>query len=329
MNIIHGIPSGGGANYVLSKNSATDFDVSWKQPIYLNRNILINSDFRFPVNQIGKTSFDFSSDDLLIDCWYRYGGLQGTLTSEIGGVHLSTTTTWVGIQTYVEGLYLSIGNYTFSCLVKNIGTTSSNCHFILLAFRYDGTYNFLINPFKNFSLSPGEEFLYVDNFSVAENFKYVDIVLGSGDHSTQEDLLFEACKLEAGNFSTLCYPGTNEIIESVTNYNEQLAKCKRYLIVYPADSFYKITLGGGNDYDIQDNDFMWAYRQPTIIANLTNMADFYIKDTVVSVSPSSLSFLGRNYILINLPNKIPGTVLGDSGFCYLKKQIVFNMSIVS
>lgn len=251
MNIIHGIPSGGGANYVLSKNSADDFDVSWKQSQYVGKNLLINSDFRFPVNQQGKLTYTVTDElKMTVDMWVKYGGTNYTIDVTSDGLQITPNAAWVGIETRVEGFYLTPGNYIFSFVISNPSTTlNRSFHTIIIGTSYDGTNEILVNV-SGSTLLPNAKVIYIVNFTVTKQYKYIRVVIGAGNSTATNPFIITACKLEKGNFQTLCYDGTTEIIENPPNLTDELIKCERYFkkitknATYPApQGKYPITNG--------------------------------------------------------------------------------------
>lgn len=329
MNIIHGIPSGGGANYVLSKNSADDFDVSWKQSQYVGKNLLINSDFRFPVNQQGKLTYTVTDElEMTVDMWVKYGGTNYTIDVTSDGLQVSPNAGWVGIETRVEGFYLTPGNYTFSFLISNPSTTlNRSFHTIIIGTNYDGTSETLVDV-NGGTLSPNVKLIYIVKFTITKQHKYIRVIIGAGNSTATNPFIVTACKLEKGNFQTLCYDSTTEIIENPPNFNDSLNKIYRYFIVYPPQTYVPCNLGGGIDYEVCDLRCSWMYRIPdTSMTNRTNMLDLVMNGNVITgLTPSAINFVGRTFIQILL-TRYSWSQSGNSGYLYFNNPLILNAFI--
>lgn len=180
----------------LQINSAMDILALFKQ--LSNPNLLINSDFRNPVNQRGQTTYNCgTSKTYTIDRWH---GWEVTVDVNDGYISISTDKT-NGFQQEFENS-LPQNDYTLSVNVKSISGTV-----------------------KAIIYNPGatEKLLSVglNTLSFNGSIKRVLLYLEAGS-----SIDVEYIKLEQGSIATPFVP---------RQYSEELALCQRYYIAYGSD----------------------------------------------------------------------------------------------
>lgn len=163
-----------------------------------NPNLLINSDFRNPVNQRGKKSYTGKDWHYSIDRW-RTNNCDLTVTDSSITV-TNTSTTDAHFQQVFENLHSDI--YTGSCNVIAVNGTAR---------MYHGTYSKnLVVGANSFTFKPS-----TDNF--------FEIILQEGASIT-----LEWVKFERGNIATPFVPRL---------YGEELMLCQRYYLPLVEDAF--------------------------------------------------------------------------------------------
>lgn len=172
-------------------------------PLYSNKNLVVNWDFRNPVNTGGLTTYSSRPAQIMtIDKW-KIGGTtvpMWTVTVVDGGLNLAVGTAISNTLNYLNTNDLDGKTFTITLLVDNVYYKSSS-------FVWDSTAGYTqINNFSNgFRIS----------YSGTSNYVQVYNLSGS------ETALVQAVKLELGSVSTLMNDG-------LANRAEQESLCARF-----------------------------------------------------------------------------------------------------
>lgn len=221
-----GVPTGGTKGQVLVKSSDTSYETEWKTlATPSNPNLLINSDFRNPVNQKGLTSYNSPSSKIMytIDRW-RLLNKRGTVNVCDGYIEIRNDYNDSGIG-YI--------NQTMEdCIVDDYLTISINAKYIIgtveVALVYileDGTVGSVKTTLKN-GLNVITTNTKVHKFAQAQ-FEFL--------YGAVAQLYW--CKVEVGQIATPFVPRPNA---------EELALCQRDYFKY---SGHWTILGFGKTYD--------------------------------------------------------------------------------
>ena len=172
-------------------------------PLYSNKNLLINWDFRNPVNTGGLATYSSRPTQIMtIDKWKMWGATvpMWTVTVADGGLNLAVGTAISNILNYLNTNDLDGKTFTITLLVDNVYYKSSS-------FVWDSTAGYTqINNFSNgFRIS----------YNGTSNYVQVYNLSGSGT------ALVQAVKLELGSVSTLMNDG-------LANRAEQESLCARF-----------------------------------------------------------------------------------------------------
>lgn len=163
-----------------------------------NPNLLINGDFRNPINQEGKTTYtDKGTPVYTIDMWRLGGGAGRTVTVNDGYISLyNNSTTYDGYWVQLLEFTLPEDDYTVTVNVKRIDSTA-RVHF------------------------GGQLFYLVEGINVfTVHAPITDVTIAFGLNGTTE---LYWIKLEQGTVSTPIVPRL---------YAEELMLCKRYYYRY-------------------------------------------------------------------------------------------------
>ena len=179
-----------------------DYNALANLPTISNPNLLINSDFRNPINQRGKTTYKSNPNDsrriYTVDRWNMQLGCECTVND--GFITLKGDSSFTGTQSFCQIFEkLPIGTYTLQVKVKSL----SNGANIQMS---NGT----AKPVITDALYVGLNKYTVSNTDLA----IVSIQLGS-----KSIVELEWIKLEAGSVQTSFSPRP---------YAEELSLCKRY-----------------------------------------------------------------------------------------------------
>lgn len=268
-----------------------------KSKNYSNPNLLINSDFRNPINQRGNTSYTSASGVwtrfFSIDRWYiKYGC---SLTVNDGSITVKNTTSNTAYFGYAFENILPEGNYTFTIKVKSL---SGNA----------------VAPDGETRLVTGENKVH----------KYI-----SGDNSISLAVLsgciieLEYIKLEQGSLATPFTPRP---------YAEELMMCQRFYQKSVAYEYFgNIMTMGSNAYRILSNyqEFRTA---PTVkVESGTELLIYNRTDGVhVAENPiiSEIIATANGMLKITAPYT-DGTVLnpGIVGIIQISKPLEFDAEI--
>lgn len=189
--------------------------LAYAVPGWSNQNLLINSDFRNPVNRNGKTSY--SGGGPTIDGWQAYTGAPA-VSLEDGAIKFSKGD-W-GQPLRIKGILP--GTYTMSALAS--GSNFAAFSFSIPAGSGPATYYFDI-PGTNLRMT----FAY--KWIVQSHLFYLT------NNSDADDARVIAAKLERGPIQTLAHQdadGKWVLNDPPPNKALELAKCQRYQVVYSA-----------------------------------------------------------------------------------------------
>lgn len=251
-----GVPAGGTDGDVLVKNGATDFAAKWARP-YSRANLLDNwyfvygkiidtdnpysSNGTFPINQRGQRGY--SNSGKVYDRW---------TTEQNPNVNINQNDLWFRSNSVNNSqFYQSIDSnklvdgatYTISVLVNNIvsydsGTTPM---FTMKVGCKD-------SPYSTFgSISFNSNGLITKTFSFNRGDytgDYKFIIASAGTLS--QAVWIKAVKLELGDTQTLAHQENGVwVLNEMPNYQQELAKCQRYLIAFKTSSNTKSLLALG------------------------------------------------------------------------------------
>lgn len=243
-----------------------------------NQNLLLNWDFRNPINQRGETSY--TKREYTVDMWYKFL-TDGSVFIEDGiGLQLTTASkTTCGIIQGIESLSMDDfmnNQFTFSMVWTNDTATNPVFYF------YTNTKSAGVN---NVNWSVNDKIVvriysstYVDN-------KIGVLIRING--TEQDSFRIQAVKLEIGSNQTLVGNPPAYIENSITpqyldviNQSTELLKCQRYLYV-----LNEPFTTPGVPYDSQ----AW-----TNINNGTTVSYFIIPTPVTMRSVPSIKVLDRS-----------------------------------
>lgn len=266
-----------------------------------NPNLLINTDFRNPVNQRGQSSWN--TDEYHIDMWV-FDEANWSLTSE--GIRVTEIPEWwtsMYQKLELDGAFFNGKTITISAVIK----TESQPKSVRLM---------LFNTSKNKSITEkyfdvGDNTTNLLHFSAnipnnaADKGDTVAFYITPNSNIDSGVTIIQAAKLELGTFSTLA----NEVVD----YVAELKKCQRYLQVIPAyntfrasyvdNSVFKfnIPIGGmrinpslsgsivicGIDNAAQVDFIMSAYTTDNMIVIAANKNSHGLKDAIFATGDKS------------------------------------------
>ena len=175
---------------------------------------------QFPINQRGQTSYS-GTEICTIDRWRLSQGTTETVNIESNGISISTLSVW---QQMFENFGLQNGEtITLSAVIDGVLISGS------------ATYN-ASSSYINVVEANGFR------LAISPQNKYFQIYNPSG---TSENLI-QAVKLETGYLSTLARKdesGNWVLNDPAPNFQQELAKCQRYLVMGPLEGLY-ITVNG-------------------------------------------------------------------------------------
>ena len=209
-----GLPAGGTTGQALIKSSATDYALEWAAVGRSNANLLINWDFRTPVNQRGVASF--SNGQYGIDMW-----LLGTGSASVSASGLTLSDGYI-IQRFETARESRI--YTISIMVEKV--------------VHSGQLTFAGNDTAAVALGTSG----VAAQLVANNNGCNGLVIGAGSAS----VIIEAVKMEIGTVSTLAY-------DPPIDYAIEILKCKRYYRKITAGGDVSGIVGNGVFTNVSNN----------------------------------------------------------------------------
>jgi len=180
-----------------------------------NQNLLINWDFRKPVNRNGMSQY--TGEIYAIDKWKLLIGASLSIMNRY--IQLTRETAQWALQYYLDNDAILIGNvYTLSFLLK------SNKKFRLLI--YYGYNKYITKDFEANSELEMKEFIFT--MPAPDSEFYISIIIQTLEADSIIDLI--ATKLELGSKQTLAHKDTsgNWIINDLLNYDLQYALCSQY-----------------------------------------------------------------------------------------------------
>ena len=203
-----------------SGDAQIDYNALANLPTISNPNLLINSDFRKPVNQRGNTSYTGTGANIryTIDRWGVVNGPVVTVQDGSLKIQVSSNDTYTGRFKQIFEHDLPIDFYTLSVKVKS------------------NTHNVEIGNFGK--INAGFTGIY-SHTSIERSLSSIEFVIGKG-----ASIEIEWIKLERGTTATPLSP---------RSYAEELALCQRYyekrtVIFFPyngtAPSQYYIAVNG-------------------------------------------------------------------------------------
>lgn len=178
----------------------------WQSPGWSNPNLLINWDFRNPVNQRGQTSYTTEMNTVYsLDCW-QIGG-NGSLNIEDGYIRVVR-------KTYFENLFQKIEKTS-----ELAGKT------IIFSACIDGQANMTFNVNGNYPMYAfrREEGIGITelSYTLPEDVDSLEVIIQPSEDNKGFDLY--AVKLEVGSISTLALD-----LMQPSDYTAELRKCQRY-----------------------------------------------------------------------------------------------------
>ncbi len=181
-----------------------------------NKNLLINSDFRNPVNQRGETVYTWqvgNGHSYFIDGWFRTRGIV-KLTDEgfTYNVVSGQASAWLG-QT-----------------IENYGSLDKTATISILL-----SDNTLLSATGNTTVRFGTEHggaTYCVQYEPRGHASSATFEIWRDDATTETDVSVVAAKMELGNIQTLAHKeGDTWVLNEMPNYAEELLKCQRYQVV--------------------------------------------------------------------------------------------------
>ena len=203
----------------------------WQSPGWSNPNLLVNWDFRNPVNQRGQTSYTTETNIVYsLDCW-QIGG-NGSLNIEDGYIRVFRKIDFENMFQKIEKTSELAGKtITFSVCMGGQANMTLNVN---------GNY-----PAYAFKREEGIEIVEL-SYTISEDLNNLEVIIQPPEDNTSFDLY--AVKLEVGSISTLALD-----LMQPSDYAAELRKCQRYLQVIKADGI--LELGNLHTYDIDAGYF--------------------------------------------------------------------------
>ena len=203
----------------------------WQSPGWSNPNLLVNWDFRNPVNQRGQTSYTTETNIVYsLDCW-QIGG-NGSLNIEDGYIRVFRKIDFENMFQKIEKTSELAGKtITFSACMGGQANMTLNVN---------GNYSAYA-----FKREEGIEIVEL-SYTLSEDLNNLEVIIQPPEDNTSFDLY--AVKLEVGSISTLALD-----LMQPSDYAAELRKCQRYLQVIKADGI--LELGNLHTYDIDAGYF--------------------------------------------------------------------------
>jgi len=195
----------------------------WQSPGWSNPNLLVNWDFRNPVNQRGQTSYTTETNIVYsLDCW-QIGG-NGSLNIEDGYIRVFRKIDFENMFQKIEKTSELAGKtITFSVCMGGQANMTLNVN---------NNY-----PAYAFKREEGIEIVEL-SYTLPEDLNNLEVIIQPPEDNTSFDLY--AVKLEVGSISTLALD-----LMQPSDYAAELRKCQRY--------FY--STGGGSAWSVLARGF--------------------------------------------------------------------------
>ena len=184
-------------------------------------NLLINSDFRSPINTRGLT--DYLGDTATIDGWFCTGS---AMTTSVKNGFIRWTRDATILNPYLrQKVNLNPGTYTFSMLYRTNVNDTSKYH-----------YYFTLGSEREIPNANGESWnLYTKTITTQNTSEYVGIqdlsvYIESAEVNDYIDIL--AMSFEPGSVSTLAYEDSNgyHITNNIMPRDLNIARCQKFLL---------------------------------------------------------------------------------------------------
>ena len=196
-------------------------------------NLLVNSDFRSPINRRGLT--DYLGSTATVDGWYC---TSAAMTTSVKSGFIRWTRDDVTTNPYLrQKVKLNPGTYTFSMLYRTNVADSDKYHFY-----------FILGSDREIPNANGDTWhLYTKTITTQNTSEYIGIqdlsaYLESAAVDDYIDIL--AMYFEPGSISTLAYEDSNgyHIAHSIMPYDIELERCNKYLYIIEATGAENIQL---------------------------------------------------------------------------------------
>ena len=215
----------------------------WQSPGWSNPNLLINWDFRNPVNQRGQTSYATEMNIVYsLDCW-QIGG-NGSLNIEDGYIRVVRKTDFENIFQKIEKISELAGKtIIFSACIDGQAN---------MTFDVNGNY-----PAYAFRREEGIGIMEL-SYTLPEDLDSLEVIIQPPEDNMGFDLY--AIKLEVGSISTLALD-----LMQPSDYAAELRKCQRYFQKGRTCRMVTSKTNYDNDTAITDSEKLSAMRiEPTI-----------------------------------------------------------------
>lgn len=220
-----------------------DYTALANLPTISNPNLLVNADFRTPINQRGKTVYDEQTERYGIDRWLIYNGVKEEVHHDFITIkNTADFTSWFA-QKFEFPLY----NYSSYVITLDVGTLVGNIS-VTIGNQFNTT--------NHHTLVSGVNVFYVQPYEMTDSMEQLVLTLEPG---AAVDLGY--IKLEQGTTATPFVPRT---------YGEELLLCKRfYQVVKCYRTFWT---------DLYNNEFVESIPYgidmrviPRVTANITDV----------------------------------------------------------
>ena len=265
---------------------------------FSNPNLLDNP--WFTVNQRGFSSTS-SSGGYTVDRWKNsYGDLTISLSNNVLTFTKPDTSTDSALVQYIPmdtGKYLLGKTLTYSVLLEDDEICSTTFTLPSEVPASQKFYGFRKIPNKDI------EYFYIDfclhpNGAAAGHEYYVRI----GSHVANATISIKAVKLEIGSVSTLA-------MDTVPNYQQELAKCQRYFVRYNANNIVSIA----SAYAVSTSDLRFDIPLPVVMRSEPSVSYSALTDFVYTLTtyangtnPTSIASAGNSFGIMK-PIKFGGT----------------------
>lgn len=270
-------------NEEISKLKSTDTVLSNEISEIPNPNLLINSDFRNPVNQRGKSEYT-GHNKYTIDRWRLCsGGQNGTLIKNDGYITLKNDTadnTYLQYMLDNDAKLLEGETITFSIVYKGTANCRLNAfgeNDVLLTHTDSWTVKTLTIDLASWTYSLGQ----VES-SILLQFYDMDT-----QAFTEGSLDIKWVKLELGTSAT---PLVSR------SFGEELALCQRYYEKSDSDTIIQGFKGGNNDYELEWKYLVEKRISPTITYGNAGAS---AENNLYVITPNHMV-----HMLISAPNRI-------------------------
>lgn len=230
-----------------------DYNALANLPTISNPNLLINADFRNPVNQRGKTVYSEATERYGIDRWLIYNGVQEEVHNDFITIKNTVDFTSWFAQKFEFPLY----NYSSYVITLDVGTLVGNIYVAIGNQNATTTRHTLVSGINVF---------YVQPYEITSSMDHLVLTLEPG---AAVDLGY--IKLEQGTTAT---PFVSR------PYGEELLMCKRF---YQVTRCYRTFWS-----DLYNNEIIESIPYgidmrvvPRVTANITdvyNVADLSVSD---------------------------------------------------